>query len=117
MSIIGAMSGLKGNNYYFEHNNRNKRSLVLDMKNIKGKEIFLKLIDSADVFLNNMSIEAPIDLGIGPDDLLARNPRLIYAQASGWGRKDLMPSSFHLNTQDSQKCLMMCAGERLLLLR
>jgi CoA:oxalate CoA-transferase len=41
MSIIGAMSGLKGNNYYFEHNNRNKRSLVLDMKEEKGKEVFL----------------------------------------------------------------------------
>jgi len=34
-----------------------------------------------------MSIEAPIKLGIGPEALLARNPRLIYAQASGWGRK------------------------------
>jgi len=32
MKIIGAMSGLKGNNYYFEHTNRNKRSLVLDLK-------------------------------------------------------------------------------------
>jgi len=113
MSIIGAMSGLKGNNYYFEHNNRNKRSLVLDMKNIKGKEIFLKLIDSADVFLNNMSIEAPIDLGIGPDDLLARNPRLIYAQASGWGRKgpDANDLSFDY-TGIARSGLMMCAGER-----
>lgn len=113
MSIIGAMSGLKGNNYYFEHNNRNKRSLVLDMKNTKGKEIFLKLIDSADVFLNNMSIEAPINLGIGPDELLARNPRLIYAQASGWGRKG--PDANNLSfdyTGIARSGLMMCAGER-----
>jgi crotonobetainyl-CoA:carnitine CoA-transferase CaiB-like acyl-CoA transferase len=113
MSIIGAMSGLKGNNYYFEHNNRNKRSLVLDMKSEKGIEIFLKLIDTADVFLNNMSIEAPIDLGIGPDDLLARNPRLIYAQASGWGRKgpDADDLSFDY-TGIARSGLMMCAGER-----
>lgn len=113
MSIIGAMSGLKGNNYYFEHNNRNKRSLVLDMKNEKGKEIFFRLIDSADVFLNNMSIEAPINLGIGPDDLLVRNPRLIYAQASGWGRKgpDASDLSFDY-TGIARSGLMMCAGER-----
>jgi crotonobetainyl-CoA:carnitine CoA-transferase CaiB-like acyl-CoA transferase len=113
MKIIGAMSGLKGNNYYFEHTNRNKRSLVLDLKSEKGKEIFLKLIDTADVFLNNMSIEAPIDLGIGPDDLLARNPRLIYAQASGWGRKG--PDAHNLSfdyTGIARAGLMMSCGER-----
>ena len=113
MKIIGAMSGLKGNNYYFEHTNRNKRSLILDLKNEKGKEIFLKLIDTADVFLNNMSIEAPIDLGIGPDDLLARNPRLIYAQASGWGRKG--PDAHNLSfdyTGIARAGLMMSCGER-----
>lgn len=113
MSIIGAMSGLKGNNYYFEHNNRNKRSLVLDMKEKKGKEVFLKLIDTADVFLNNMSIEAPIDLGIGPADLLARNPRLIYAQASGWGRKGPDANDFSFDyTGIARSGLMMCAGEK-----
>lgn len=113
MSIIGAMSGLKGNNYYFEHNNRNKRSLVLDMKEKKGKEVFLKLIDTADVFLNNMSIEAPIGLGIGPADLLARNPRLIYAQASGWGRKGPDANDFSFDyTGIARSGLMMCAGEK-----
>jgi crotonobetainyl-CoA:carnitine CoA-transferase CaiB-like acyl-CoA transferase len=113
MKIIGAMSGLEGNNYYFEHTNRNKRSLVLDLKSEKGKEVFLKLIDTADVFLNNMSIEAPIDLGIGPEDLLARNPRLIYAQASGWGRKG--PDAHNLSfdyTGIARAGLMMSCGER-----
>ena len=113
MNIIGAMTGLKGNNYYFEHNNRNKRSVVIDLKSKKGKEIFLKLIDQADVFLNNMSIDAPLSLGIGPDDLLARNPRLIYAHASGWGRKgpDARELSFDY-TGIARSGLMMCAGER-----
>ncbi len=87
MKIIGAMAGLEGRNYYFEHNNRNKRSIVLDLKSKRGMEVFLKLIDTADVFLNNMSIGAPVRMGIGPEVLLTRNPRLIYAQASGWGRK------------------------------
>ena len=87
MRIIGAMVGLEGRNYYFEHCNRNKRSIVLNMKTEKGLEAFLRLIDSADVFLNNLSIDAPMRMGIGPEDLLERNPGLIYAQASGWGRK------------------------------
>ncbi len=113
MKIIGAMAGLKGRNYYFEHNNRNKRSLVLDLKSKKGLEIFLKLIDTADVFLNNMSIEAPIKLGIGPEALLARNPRLIYAHASGWGRKgsDANGLSFDY-TGIARTGLMMSCGER-----
>lgn len=113
MNIIGAMAGLSGHNYYFEHHNRNKRSIVLDLKNKKGMEIFLKLIDTADVFLNNMSIEAPKKLGIGPDDLLARNPRLIYAQASGWGRKG--PEAHQLSfdyTGIARSGFMMSCGER-----
>jgi CoA:oxalate CoA-transferase len=113
MKIIGAMAGLSGRNYYFEHHNRNKRSIVTDLKTKKGMEIFLKLIDTADVFLNNMSIEAPIKLGIGPDILLARNPRLIYAQASGWGRKgpDANELSFDY-TGIARSGLMMSCGER-----
>jgi|WetSurMetagenome_2_1015567.scaffolds.fasta_scaffold03195_6 crotonobetainyl-CoA:carnitine CoA-transferase CaiB-like acyl-CoA transferase len=113
MRIIGAESGLKGRNYYFENNNRNKRSIVLDLKSEKGKEIFLKLIDQADVFLNNMSIEAPQKLGLGPDVLLKRNPRLIYAHASGWGRKgpDANDLSFDY-TGIARSGLMMSCGER-----
>ena len=113
MRIIGTMVGLKGRNYYFENNNRNKRSIVLDLTTERGKEIFLKLIDTADVFLNNLSIEAPIKMGIGPDVLLARNPRLIYAQASGWGRKgpDAHEYSFDY-TGIARSGLMMSCGER-----
>lgn len=113
MKIIGAMTGLKGNNYYFEHSNRNKRSLVLDLKSKQGMEIFLRLIDTADVFLNNMSIEAPIKLGIGPDALLARNPRLIYAQASGWGRKGPDANDLSFDYTGIARCgFMMSCGEK-----
>jgi crotonobetainyl-CoA:carnitine CoA-transferase CaiB-like acyl-CoA transferase len=109
---IEAEFGVKGYNYYFEHANRNKRGIVLDMKNKEGMEIFLKLIDSADVFLNNMSIGAPIRLGIGPEDLLARNPRLIFAQASGWGRKGPAANSLSFDyTGIARSGLMMAAGE------
>ena len=113
MRIIGTMVGLKGRNYYFENHNRNKRSIVLDLKTEKGMEIFLKLIDRADVFLTNLSIEAPQRMGIGPEVLLKRNPRLIYAQASGWGRKgpDANGLSFDY-TGIGRSGLMMSCGER-----
>ncbi len=113
MRVIGASVGLKGNNYYFESNNRNKRSIALDLKSTAGKEIFLRLIDSADVFLTNMSIDAPIKIGIGPEDLLKRNPRLIYGHSSGWGRKgpDARELSFDY-TGIARSGLMMCAGEK-----
>jgi crotonobetainyl-CoA:carnitine CoA-transferase CaiB-like acyl-CoA transferase len=112
MRTIEAEFHVKGDNYYFEHANRNKRGIVLDMKKERGMEIFLKLIDSADVFLNNMSIGAPLRLGIGPEALLARNPRLIYAQASGWGRKGPIANSLSFDyTGIARSGLMMAAGE------
>jgi crotonobetainyl-CoA:carnitine CoA-transferase CaiB-like acyl-CoA transferase len=113
MKIIGTMVGLKGRNYYFENNNRNKRSIVLDLKNKKGLEAFFRLIDKADVFLTNMSINAPFELGIDPETLLKRNPRLIYAHASGWGRRgpDANALSFDY-TGIARSGLMMSCGER-----
>jgi crotonobetainyl-CoA:carnitine CoA-transferase CaiB-like acyl-CoA transferase len=113
MRIIGTQVGLKGRNYYFEQHNRNKRSIVLDTKNPKGLELFLKLIDKADVFVTNLSIDAPQKMGIGPDVLMKRNPRLIYAHASGWGRKG--PGALDLSfdyTGIGRAGLMMSCGER-----
>jgi crotonobetainyl-CoA:carnitine CoA-transferase CaiB-like acyl-CoA transferase len=109
---IEAEFHVTGYNYYFEHANRNKRGIALDMKTKGGMEAFLKLIDTADVFLNNMSISAPIRLGIGPEELLARNPRLIYAQASGWGRKGPAANSLSFDyTGIARSGFMMAAGE------
>ncbi len=113
ITTIEAEFGVKGFNYYFEHANRNKRGIVLDMKNKEGMDVFLKLIDSADVFVNNMSIGAPIRLGIGPETLLARNPRLIFAQSSGWGRKGPLANSLSFDyTGIARSGLMMAAGEK-----
>jgi crotonobetainyl-CoA:carnitine CoA-transferase CaiB-like acyl-CoA transferase len=113
MRIVGADTGLKGRNYYFESNNRNKRSVALDMRTEKGLEIFLKLTDQADVFLTNMSIEAPQRMGIGPEALMARNPRLIYVHASGWGRKGPDASNLSFDyTGIARSGTMMMSGER-----
>ncbi len=113
MKIIGVMTGLKGRNYYFENNNRNKRSIALDLRKRSELEVFFKLIDRADVFLNNLSIGAPHRMGINYEVLSARNPRLIYAQASGWGRKG--PNAEELSfdrTGLARTGLMMLCGER-----
>lgn len=60
-----------------------------------------------------MSIEAPIKLGIGPDILLARNPRLIYAHASGWGRKGSDANDVSFDYTGIARCgMMMSCGER-----
>lgn len=113
MRIIGAMVGLEGRNYYFEHGNRNKRGMVLDMRKPQGMEVFLKLIDSADVFLNNMSIPAPERMGIGPEALMARNSRLIYAHASGWGRKGPDADEYSFDyTGIARSGLMLACGEK-----
>lgn len=113
MRIIGAMTGLNGRNYYFEHCNRNKRGMLLNIRTEEGMEVFLRIIDEADVFLNNLSIEAPVKMGIGPDELLVRNPRLIYAQASGWGRKGPNANDYCFDyTAIARSGLMMSCGER-----
>jgi crotonobetainyl-CoA:carnitine CoA-transferase CaiB-like acyl-CoA transferase len=59
-----------------------------------------------------MSINAPLKMGIGPETLLARNPRLIYAQASGWGRQGPDAHDFSFDYTGIARCgLMMACGE------
>src|SRR5262249_62277171 len=65
--------------------NRNKRSLALDLKVPKGREIALKLIDSADVLAENFRPGVMEKLGFGYEALRRRKPSLIYASASGYG--------------------------------
>ncbi len=65
--------------------NRNKRSVALDLKAPKGREIALKLIDGADVVAENFRPGVMEKLGFGCDALRRRKPALIYASASGYG--------------------------------
>ena len=113
MAIVGVTMGIKGRNFYFEYNNRNKRGIVLDLKKEKGKEIFFQLIDNADVFLTNMAIGTPERMGIGYEVLSARNPRLIFAQSSGWGRKgpDAKAFSFDYAGLARAGTMMMCGED------
>ncbi|MFM8409858.1 MAG: CoA transferase, partial [Alphaproteobacteria bacterium] len=73
-------------NFYFEANNRGKRSIAIDLRKPEGREIVLRLAERADVFVQNFRPGAAVRMGLGWDDLRARNPRLVYANGSGFGR-------------------------------
>ena len=72
--------------YYFLMLNCNKRSLTIDLRTESGKEALYKLVESADVFVENFAPGTIERLGFGYDELHGRNPRLIYAQIKGYGR-------------------------------
>jgi crotonobetainyl-CoA:carnitine CoA-transferase CaiB-like acyl-CoA transferase len=66
--------------------NRNKRSLTLDLKDPRGRDVMERLVDRSDIFLENRRPGVMDRLGLGYDALSARNPRLIYASISGFGQ-------------------------------
>ena len=72
-------------NFYFEANNRNKRSLTVDLKHPAGVAIVQRLAERADVFVQNFRKGVAGRLGLDAATLRARNPRLVYASASGYG--------------------------------
>jgi crotonobetainyl-CoA:carnitine CoA-transferase CaiB-like acyl-CoA transferase len=65
---------------------RDKRSVVLDLHHPDGMDAFLRLVDRADVLVENMRPSVKHRLGIGPDVLLQRRPELVYASISGFGQ-------------------------------
>ncbi|GAA2093210.1 MULTISPECIES: CaiB/BaiF CoA transferase family protein [Brevibacterium] len=65
--------------------NSNKKSVALDLKSEAGREALLKLVDSADVLIENYAPGALERLGLAPDALLERNPRLVVASGKGYG--------------------------------
>lgn len=71
---------------YFVWLNRGKESVVLDLKSAHGQDVLQSLVRGADVLVQNLAPGAVERLGVGPDEALAMNPRLIHASISGYGR-------------------------------
>ena len=67
--------------------NRNKRSVVLDLKSGKGRDALLELAKDADVFVYNVRPQAMARLGLGYDVLAKANPGIIYCGAVGYGSR------------------------------
>src|SRR5690606_3650125 len=65
--------------------NRNKRSIVLDLKQASAREALLTMVDQADVFMHSIRPQKMVRLGLDSDTLRTRNPRLIYAGLHGFG--------------------------------
>ena len=71
--------------YYFLLLNANKRSVTLDLRSPRGKEMFQEMLRSADVMIENFAPGTIERLGFGYDTVCAINPRVIYAQIKGYG--------------------------------
>jgi crotonobetainyl-CoA:carnitine CoA-transferase CaiB-like acyl-CoA transferase len=80
------IGGRDHNRADYENLHRNKESLTLNMKEPEGVAILHELVAKADVFVENYRPDVKHRLGIGPDDLRAINPRLVYASISGFGQ-------------------------------
>ena len=74
-----------GPNAYFETHNRNKRGIVIDLKVVGGRELFYRLVGTADVVIQNFRPGVAERLGIDYDALRHINPSIVYCQASGFG--------------------------------
>src|SRR4051795_10487215 len=73
-----------GESAYFVNLNRNKKSVALDLKHPEGKAIFFRLLEGADVVLENLRVGTVARLGIDYARVRERQPRIVYCSVSGF---------------------------------
>jgi crotonobetainyl-CoA:carnitine CoA-transferase CaiB-like acyl-CoA transferase len=78
---------VNGEATYFLSVNRNKRSVVLDLKTEEGRELAVRLALASDVLVENFRPGTAARLGLGPEELRRRRPELVYASISGYGQE------------------------------
>jgi crotonobetainyl-CoA:carnitine CoA-transferase CaiB-like acyl-CoA transferase len=80
--------GMSGPRFGYDMQNlhRNKRSMTLNLKRPEGRDVFLKLVEGADVVVENFRPDVKDRLGLDYEALKARNPRIILASISGFGQ-------------------------------
>jgi formyl-CoA transferase len=65
---------------------RNKKSVALELRNAEARELLLKLVETAQVFVESFRPDTLEKMGLSPEALLARNPKLVVVRISGWGQ-------------------------------
>ena len=99
-------------NFYFAANNRNKKGIILDLKTEEGRQVLYDLVAKSDVFVQNFRKGVAERLGLDYAMLREHNPRLVYANATGYGPEGPdsgEPSFDHLGLARSG--IMYAAGE------
>jgi len=81
----GSPPGTPGESAYFLSVNRGKRSLTLNLKEPRGQQILWRLLETADVLVENFRPGTMDRLGLGQAHVRARHPRIVYASVSGYG--------------------------------
>ena len=110
-SAVGLAGG--GFSSFFEVSNRGKQSLALDLSKDEGRAILYRLVDVSDVFLTNYSDRVLDNLGIDWETLRARNPRLIYLRATGFGSRGPARKARDFDpTAQARSGLMWVVGDR-----
>lgn len=72
---------------------RNRRSVAVDLKSPEGVETVLRLVESADALFEGFRPGVTERLGLGPDECLARNEKLVYGRMTGWGQEGPMANA------------------------
>ena len=102
-----------GINAAVENTNRSKRSISLDLKKEKGREVMYRLVEKADVFYTNYGQTTAARVGMDYETLAKINPRLVYANATGVGTKGPYADKRSLDgVGQARSALMTSLGER-----
>jgi alpha-methylacyl-CoA racemase len=92
---------------------RGRRSIGVDLKHPDGVETVLRLAEGADAFLESFRPGVVERLGVGPDEVLARNPRIVYGRLTGWGQTGpLAMSAGHSLNYESITGVIRAIGPR-----
>ena len=82
-----------GQRQKFQVLNRGRKSVAVDLKDPAGVEFVLRLCETADGLVEGFRPGVTEKLGLGPDAVLARNPKLVYGRMTGWGQAGPMASA------------------------